>query len=152
MPCEQIEGPEELRSLVGQEIGVSDWLAVDQDRINLFADATDDHQWIHVDPDRAVDGPFGAPIAHGYLTLALLPPLMANVFEVTGKRMGVNYGFNKVRFPAPLPVDSLVRVRLGVAAVDDLPGGVQVEWLATVERHGGDKPVCVAESITRLYF
>ena len=147
-----IEGPEELRSLVGQEIGVSDWLAVDQDRINLFADATDDHQWIHVDPDRAVDGPFGAPIAHGYLTLALLPPLMANVFEVTGKRMGVNYGLNKVRFPAPLPVDSLVRVRLGVAAVDDLPGGVQVEWLATVERHGGDKPVCVAESITRLYF
>jgi acyl dehydratase len=147
-----IEGPDELRSLVGQEIGVSDWLAVDQDRINLFADATGDHQWIHVDPARAADGPFGATIAHGYLTLALLPPLMANVFEVTGKRMGVNYGLNKVRFPAPLPVDSLVRVRLGIAAVEDVPGGVQVVWLATVERQGGDKPVCVAESITRLYF
>jgi acyl dehydratase len=147
-----IEGPDELRSLVGQEIGVSDWLAVDQDRINLFADATDDHQWIHVDPARAADGPFGATIAHGYLTLALLPPLMNNIFEVTGKRMGVNYGLNKVRFPAPLPVDSLVRVRLGIAAVEDVPNGVQVVWLATVERQGGDKPVCVAESITRLYF
>jgi acyl dehydratase len=147
-----IEGPDELRSLVGQEIGVSDWLAVDQDRINLFADATGDHQWIHVDPARAAEGPFGAPIAHGYLTLALLPPLMNNIFEVTGKRMGVNYGLNKVRFPAPLPVDSLVRVRLGIAAVEDVPNGVQVVWLATVERQGGDKPVCVAESITRLYF
>jgi acyl dehydratase len=147
-----IEGPDELRSLVGQEIGVSDWLAVDQDRINLFADATDDHQWIHVDPARAAEGPFGATIAHGYLTLALLPPLMNNIFEVTGKRMGVNYGLNKVRFPAPLPVDSLVRVRLGIAAVEDVPNGVQVVWLATVERQGGDKPVCVAESITRLYF
>ena len=147
-----IEGPDELRSLVGQEIGVSAWLAVDQDRIDLFADATDDHQWIHVDPAKAAEGPFGAPIAHGYLTLALLPPLMNNIFEVTGKRMGVNYGLNKVRFPAPLPVDSLVRVRLGIAAVEDVPGGVQVVWLATVERQGGDKPVCVAESITRLYF
>jgi acyl dehydratase len=147
-----IEGPDELRSLVGQEIGVSDWLAVDQDRINLFADATGDHQWIHVDPARAGEGPFGATIAHGYLTLALLPPLMNNIFEVKNKRMGVNYGLNKVRFPAPLPVDSLVRVRLGIAAVEDVPGGVQVVWLATVERQGGDKPVCVAESITRLYF
>jgi len=147
-----IEGPGQLRSLVGQEIGVSDWLAVDQDRINLFADATDDHQWIHVDPARAAEGPFGATIAHGYLTLALLPPLMNNIFEVTDKRMGVNYGLNKVRFPAPLPVDSLVRVRLRIAAVEDVPDGVQVVWLATVERQGGDKPVCVAESITRLYF
>ncbi|WP_407689260.1 MaoC family dehydratase [Mycobacterium sp. HUMS_1102779] len=147
-----IEGPDELRSLVGQELGVSEWLAVDQDRINLFADATDDHQWIHVDPARAAEGPFGTTIAHGYLTLALLPPLMNNIFEVTNKRMGVNYGLNKVRFPAPLPVDSLVRVRLGIAAVEDVPDGVQVVWLATVERRGGDKPVCVAESITRLYF
>lgn len=148
----KIDGPDELRSLVGQEIGVSSWMAVDQDRINLFADATDDHQWIHVDPDKAAEGPFGTTIAHGYLTLALLPPLMNDVFEVTKKRMGVNYGLNKVRFPAPLPVDSRVRVRLGVAAVDDVPDGVQVVWLATVEREGGDKPVCVAESITRLYF
>ncbi|PIJ36158.1 dehydratase [Mycobacterium heckeshornense] len=147
-----IEGPDELRSLVGQELGVSDWLAVDQDRINLFADATGDHQWIHVDPARAAEGPFGKTIAHGYLTLALLPPLMNNIFEVTNKRMGVNYGLNKVRFPAPLPVDSLIRVRLGIAAVEDVPDGVQVVWLATVERQGGDKPVCVAESITRLYF
>jgi len=147
-----IEGPDELRSLVGQEIGVSDWLPVDQDRINLFADATGDHQWIHVDPAKAAAGPFGTTIAHGYLTLSLLPPLMANVFEVTGKRMGVNYGLNKVRFPAPLPVDSLIRVRLGIASVEDVPDGVQIVWLATVERQGSDKPVCVAESITRIYF
>jgi acyl dehydratase len=147
-----IEDADDLRSLVGKEIGVSDWMEVDQDRIDLFANATNDHQWIHVDPQRAAEGPFGAPIAHGYLTLALLPPLMNDIFEVPNKRMGINYGLNKVRFPSPLPVNSLVRVRLGIASVDDVPDGVQVVWLATVERQGGDKPVCIAESITRIYF
>jgi acyl dehydratase len=142
---------DELRAAVGTEVGVSDWLIIDQDRINKFADATDDHQWIHVDPELAAAGPFGKTIAHGYLTLSLLPVLVAPITHVSGVRMGVNYGTNKVRFPAPLPVDSRVRARVTVLSVDDVEGGYQVTAKVMIEREGGDKPVCVAESISRIY-
>ena len=143
----------EFVAAAGSQLGPTEWMEITQDRVNLFADATDDHQFIHCDPERAArETPFGGTIAHGFLTLSLLPEMAANAYDVADRRMGVNYGLNKVRFPAPLPVDSLVRVRLGIAAVEDVPDGVQVVWLATVERQGGDKPVCVAESITRLYF
>src|SRR5215813_11770195 len=142
---------EELSGLAGQELGVSDWLTIDQERINKFADATDDHQWIHVDPELAAAGPFGRTIAHGYLTLSLLPVLVAPITHVSGVRMGVNYGTNKVRFPAPVPVDSRVRARVELLSVDDVEGGYQVTAKVTIERDGGDKPVCVAESISRIY-
>ncbi len=142
---------DELRAAVGTEIGQGDWHEIDQDRINRFADATDDHQWIHVDPERAAAGPFGTTIAHGYLTLAMLPALTAGIATVDGVRMGVNYGVNKVRFPAPVPVGSRIRARVDLLSVDDVPGGVQVTSRVTVERDGGDKPVCVAESVARLY-
>lgn len=149
----EIDGPEALKALVGEEVGTSEWMEVDQARVDLFADATGDHQWIHVDPEAAAEGPFGSTIAHGYLTLSLLPPLMADVYSVRGRKMGVNYGLNKVRFPAPLPVGSRVRLRLALGDVADVSGnGIQITWLATVEREGGDKPVCVAESVIRLYF
>ena len=146
------ESVADLAAIQGQSIGQSDWVTISQEDVNLFADATGDHQWIHVDPERAAKGPFGKTIAHGFMTLALLPRLQHQMYTVNGIKLAINYGLNKVRFPAPLPVDSRVRVRLSVAAVDDVPDGVQVVWLATVEREGGDKPVCVAESITRLYF
>jgi acyl dehydratase len=142
---------EELRAAVGTEIGVSDWLTIDQGRIDKFADATDDHQWIHVDPEAARSGPFGTTIAHGYLTLSLLPVLVTPITHVSGVRMGVNYGTNKVRFPAPVPVDSRVRARVVLLAVDDVEGGLQVTARVTIEREAGDKPVCVAESISRIY-
>ena len=145
------ESVDELRAAVGTEVGVSDWLTVDQDRINKFADATGDHQWIHVDPELAAAGPFGKTIAHGYLTLSLLPVLVVPITHVSGVRMGVNYGTNKVRFPAPLPVDSRVRARVELLSVDDVEGGYQVTAKVTIERDGGDKPVCVAESISRIY-
>jgi acyl dehydratase len=149
----KIDGPAELKSLAGQEVGVSDWMEITQSRINQFAEATGDHQWIHVDPDAARDGPFGTTIAHGYLTLSLLPPLMAATCEVAGKKMGVNYGLNKVRFPAPVPVGSRIRLRLGIDTVEDVAAdGVQIVWLATIEREGDDKPVCVAEALIRYYF
>jgi acyl dehydratase len=143
---------DDLRAAAGTEIGVSGWVNVDQDRINKFADATDDHQWIHVDPERAAAGPFKTTIAHGYLTLSLLPVLAADITRVHGVRMGINYGTNKVRFPAPLPVDSRVRARVTILSVDDVEGGVQVTSRVAIEREGGDKPVCVAESVSRLYF
>ena len=143
----------ELRKAVGTEVGVSDWLQIDQPRINLFADATDDHQWIHVDPQAAAQGPFGTTVAHGYLTLALLPKLSEGVVRVKGVRMGVNYGLNKVRFPAPVPVGSRVRARYELVSVEDVDnGGVQTVFRVTVEREGGDKPVCVAETVSRFYF
>ncbi|AOT58131.1 MaoC family dehydratase [Streptomyces fradiae] len=142
---------DELRAAVGEQLGHSDWLEVDQKRIDLFADATGDHQWIHVDPERAARGPFGATIAHGYLTLSLLPVLTPQVMRVEGVRMGVNYGTNKVRFPAPVPVGSRVRATALVKEVEDVPGGVQLTAVVTVEREGGDKPVCVAESVSRFY-
>ncbi|GAA2262105.1 MaoC family dehydratase [Streptomyces ruber] len=144
---------DELKAAVGEQLGHSDWLEIDQQRVDLFADATGDHQWIHVDPERAAAGPFGGTIAHGYLTLSLLPLLVPQVFRVEGVRLGVNYGSNKVRFPAPVPVGSRLRataVLTEVTAVSD--GGVQVTAAVTVEREGGAKPVCVAEAVTRYYF
>jgi len=141
----------ELRALVGQELGVSDWLTVDQRRIDLFAEATDDHQWIHVDPARAAAGPFGATVAHGFLTLSLLPPLFAGGFEIDGIRMGINYGLNRVRFPAPVRVGSRLRGRFKLLAYEPLEGGAQLTVEVTVELEGSSKPACVAESVTRRY-
>ncbi len=143
---------EELRAAVGEELGASDWLEVDQKRVDLFADATGDHQWIHVDPQRAADGPFGGTIAHGYLTLSLLPAFVPQILRVDGVRMGINYGVNKVRFPAPVPVGSRLRARAQLTDVTDAGGGVQLTTRVTVEREGGEKPVCVAESVSRYFW
>ncbi|QDY76033.1 MaoC family dehydratase [Streptomyces qinzhouensis] len=142
----------ELRAGVGEPLGRSDWLEIDQQRIDLFADATGDHQWIHVDPARAADGPFGTTIAHGYLTLSLLPLLVPQVLRVEGMKMGLNYGTDKVRFPAPVPVGSRLRAAVTLTRVAEAGDGVQVTALVTVEREGGEKPVCVAESVSRYYF
>jgi acyl dehydratase len=136
--------------LVGRELGPTDWLEVDQERIDTFARATDDPQWIHVDPVRAAEGPFGTTIAHGYLTLSLCVPLMSRTLGLTGYRMGINYGVNRVRFPAPLPSGSRIRGRFTVQSVDEVEGGEQGVVLATVEREGSDKPVCVAELVVRM--
>jgi acyl dehydratase len=146
------ESLDDLRKAIGTEVGLSDWLVIDQARINMFADATEDHQWIHIDPAKAAQGPFGTTVAHGYLTLSLLPRLSEGVVTVAGVRMGVNYGLNKVRFPAPVPVGSRVRARYELLSVDDVEGGVQTVFRVTVEREGGDKPVCVAETVSRFYF
>ncbi|WP_129838764.1 MaoC family dehydratase [Streptomyces sp. RFCAC02] len=143
--------PAALRAAVGEPLGPTGWLTVGQDRIDLFAESTGDHQWLHVDPARAADGPFGTTIAHGHLTLALLPALSPGLLTVTGTRMAVNYGLNRVRFPAPLPAGARVRAGGHIVAADDVPGGVQVTLAVTVEREGGDKPVCVAETVTRHY-
>jgi acyl dehydratase len=141
----------ELKDLVGQEIGVSDWVTVTQERIRLFAEATNDHQWIHLDAERAKAGPFGTTIAHGFLTLSLLPEMAASAIEVREARMGVNYGLNKVRFPAPVPSGSRLRGRFKLIGYDALDGGAQLTMLVTIEREGSDKPVCVAESIGRRF-
>ncbi|MFF4582781.1 MaoC family dehydratase [Streptomyces sp. NPDC001373] len=143
---------EELHAAIGEPLGPSGWLKVDQKRIDLFADATGDHQWIHVDPERAAAGPFGSTIAHGYLTLSLLPSLVPQVMRVEGMRMGINYGLGKVRFPAPVPVGSRLRATAVITEVTEAGGGVQVAATVTVEREGGEKPVCVAESLSRYYF
>ncbi|KOX38299.1 MULTISPECIES: MaoC family dehydratase [unclassified Streptomyces] len=143
---------EELRAGVGEQLGHSDWLEVDQKRIDLFAEATGDHQWIHVDPERAAAGPFGTTIAHGYLTLSLLPVFVPQVLAVEGVRMGINYGTEKVRFPAPVPVGSRLRATAVLAKAEEVAGGVQVTAAVTVEREGSEKPVCVAESVSRYYF
>jgi acyl dehydratase len=139
-----------LGELIGQELGPTDWLEVDQERIDCFADATGDHQWIHVDPERAAEGPFGTTIAHGYLTLSLCAPLASSALQLTGYRMGINYGVNKVRFPAVVPSGSRIRATFTVQSVEEVPGGEQGVVLATVEREGGDKPVCVAELVLRM--
>ena len=141
----------ELQALVGQEIGVSDWIQIDQHRINLFADATGDHQWIHVDPVRAAAGPFGSTIAHGFLTLSLLPEMFANGYEIRDSHMGINYGLNRVRFTAPVPVDSRVRGRFKLLKYEAIDGGAQLSIEVTMEREGAERPVCVAESLTRRY-
>jgi acyl dehydratase len=142
----------ELPPRVGQEVAVSDWITVTQDQVQLFADATGDHQWIHIDVERARAGPFGAPIAHGFLTLALLPQFFQMCVRAPQLRMSINYGLNKVRFPAPVPVGSRVRARIQLVACDPLEGGgVQIAWGVTVEREGSDKPVCVAETLTRWF-
>ena len=139
-----------LTELVGKELGPTDWFEVTQARIDEFARATDDPQWIHTDPVRAAEGPFGTTIAHGFLTLSLCVPLMSKTLALTGYRMGINYGVNKVRFPAPLPSGSRLRARFTVQSVDEVAGGEQGVVLATLEREGGDKPVCVAELVLRM--
>ncbi len=142
----------DLSALVGQHVATSEWIAVTQDHINLFAQATGDHQWIHVDVERAKAGPFGAPIAHGFLTLSLIPRFFESALTVTAVRMGVNYGLNKVRFIAPVPVNSRLRAQLKLLASDPIDnGGVQQTWEVSVEREGAAKPVCVAESLVRQY-
>ena len=141
----------DLQVLVGQEIACSDWITVDQQRIDQFAQATGDHQWIHIDPVRAAAGPFGTTIAHGFLTLSLLPEMSATAFGVQDTRMGVNYGLNRVRFPAPVPVGSRLRGRFKLLAYEPLEGGAQVTVEVTMEREGSAKPVCVAESLARRY-
>jgi acyl dehydratase len=142
----------ELPALVGQEVAVSDWLTVTQEQVNLFADATGDHQWIHVDVDKAKAGPFGAPIAHGFLTLSLLPQFFQTALEIRDARMGVNYGLNKVRFTSPVPVGSRLRAHMKLLACQTIENnGMQMTWQVTVEREGSDKPACIAESLTRRY-
>jgi acyl dehydratase len=142
---------EDLTALVGTHLGYSDYLTVTQERVNLFADATGDHQWIHVDPERAAAGPFGHTIAHGYLTLSLLPELLAEVLRVDGVAMGVNYGSNKVRFTSPVPVGSDVRAGATLASIDDVAGGVQVALDVIVEVRDAPKPSCVAQVVFRYY-
>ena len=142
----------ELSQYVGKELGRSDWLKIDQQRINLFAEATGDHQWIHVDVERAKAGPFGAPIAHGFLTLSLLPKIFETGVEVIESRMGVNYGLNRVRFMSPVPVGSRVRGHMKLLSSEPIDnGGVQMVWQTTVELEGAAKPACVAESVVRRY-
>jgi acyl dehydratase len=142
----------ELPSLKGQELGTSDWFEVTQDRVNTFADATDDHQWIHVDVERATaESPFGGPIGHGYLTLSLVVPMYSQVLSVSDAKMGVNYGLNKVRFPAPVPVGSRIRLTATLNDVTEIAGGLQLTIGAVIEREGGEKPVCIAELVFRTY-
>lgn len=142
----------ELKSLIGQEVAVSDWVQINQERVNLFAEATGDRQWIHLDAERCrKESPFGGTIAHGFLTLSLLPMLMDSAVVMSDVKMGVNYGLNKVRFPSPVPVGSRVRGRMTLLRVEDIEGGAQVTWQVTMDRDGSDKPVCVAELIARRY-
>lgn len=142
---------EDLKEFVGQRLGLSRWEPVDQERVNLFADATGDHQWIHVDPDRAANGPFGGTIAHGYLILSLAPTLLWDVLDVTGASQVINYGIDKVRFPAPVPVGTRVRMAVDLTGVKDFPGGIHTTLGLTFEADGVAKPVCVAEILFRYY-
>ncbi|MCT9009537.1 MaoC family dehydratase [Streptomyces rhizosphaerihabitans] len=146
-----VNGLDELRKLAGGDLGTSEWTEVTQERIDTFADATGDHQWIHVDPARAAEGPFGAPIAHGYLTLSLFIPLFTELLEVEGVTTKVNYGLNKVRFPAPVKAGSRIRLVARLASVEDVPGGVQIAIDGTVEIDGGGKPAAVLQSLSRFY-
>ena len=146
-----INGADELKSLVGQHLGYSDYMQITQERVNQFADATGDHQWIHVDVERAKSGPFGGPIAHGYLTLSLGPVFLPQVFIVTGYSMAVNYGCGKVRFPSPVPVGANLRCGCLLKSVEDVPGGAQIAVESTFEVEGASKPSCVAEVIFRYF-
>ncbi|AST32539.1 dehydratase [Ralstonia solanacearum] len=158
-----IESLDALRELIGQEVAVSDWMEITQQQVNQFAEATGDRQWIHVDVERARrESPFGAPVAHGFLTLSLLPALMHNALDMPDVKMGVNYGLNKVRFMAPVPVGSRLRARVSLLGMEMLPSlqpspdapaltGAQMTWNVTIEREGQERPVCVAESISRRY-
>src|SRR5258706_5576710 len=150
-PMKRFDTLAELQTLVGQELGTSDWIVVDQQRIDLFADATGDHQWIHVDPVRAAAGPFGTTVAHGFLTLSLLPEMSASAFAIDDAKMGVNYGLNRVRFPSPVPVNSRLRGHFKLLSFEPIKGGAQMVVEVTMEREGSDKPVCVAESIARRF-
>jgi acyl dehydratase len=145
-------GLDELKALAGTDLGHTGWREITQDRVNTFADATDDHQWIHVDPQKAAAGPFGGPIAHGYLTLSLVIPLFGELLEVKGVSMAINYGLNKVRFPAPVPVGSRIRLRAALGAVEDAGvNAVQVTADFTMEVEGGSKPACAAQALYRYY-
>lgn len=144
-----LNGPDDVRAHLGQHLGYSEWITVEQDRVNLFADATGDHQWIHVDVDRASSGPFGAPIAHGYLTLSLSNYFLPQIVEVQGFSAGVNYGVDKVRFPSPVKVGSRVRAGAELTAVSEVTGGLQTTIVITIEVEGGNKPACVIESLSR---
>ncbi|MEU5546553.1 MaoC family dehydratase [Streptomyces sioyaensis] len=146
-----VHGIDELKKLAGSDLGTSDWIAVTQERIHTFADATGDHQWIHVDPEKAAAGPFGAPIAHGYLTLSLFIPLFTELLDVQGVTTKVNYGLNKVRFPAPVKAGSRIRLAGRLAEVEDVAGGVQITVDGTIEIEGGTKPAAVLQSLSRFY-
>ena len=143
---------EELRAAAGREAGPTDWITVEQSRVDEFADATDDHQWIHVEPARAASGPFGTTIAHGYLTLSLVNFFLPNLLRVAGAKMGVNYGTNKVRFPAAVKVGARIRGRAQVLEATDVPGGVQIVVRVTIEIEDGERPACVADTISRFFF
>lgn len=143
---------QDLGALVGTEVAQSRWFDLPQSRIDTFADATDDHQWIHVDPERCRrESPFGVPVAHGFLTLSLLPAMLDSALRIGGLRLTINYGVNRLRFPAPVPVDSRVRGRFVLQSFEPIDGGAQIVWQVTVEREGGAKPVCVAEFVLRHY-
>ena len=146
-----IIGLDEMTSLVGEHLGYSDYVEITQDQVNAFADATGDHQWIHVDVERATAGPFGAPIAHGYLTLSLGPALSPEIYSVGGFKMGVNYGAEKIRFPAPVPVGSKLRLGVKLLEVTEVAGGIQTKLEFSFEVEGASKPSCVAEVLFRLY-
>ena len=146
-----VNGLDELKKLAGSDLGTSEWIEVTQERINTFADATGDHQWIHVDPEKAAAGPFGAPIAHGYLTLSLFIPLFTELLDVQGVTTKVNYGLNKVRFPAPVKAGSRIRLVGRLAEVAEVPGGVQITVDGTIETEGGSKPAAVLQSLSRFY-
>ncbi|MET7700694.1 MULTISPECIES: MaoC family dehydratase [unclassified Streptomyces] len=146
-----VNGLDELKKLAGSDLGTSEWIEITQERINTFADATGDHQWIHVDPEKAAQGPFGAPIAHGYLTLSLFIPLFTELLDVEGVSTKVNYGLNKVRFPSPVKVGSRIRLVAKLASVEDVPGGVQIAVDGAIEIDGGAKPAAVLQSLSRFY-
>ncbi|WP_053847821.1 MaoC family dehydratase [Streptomyces sp. NRRL B-24085] len=146
-----VNGVDELKKLAGSDLGTSEWIEVTQERIDTFADATGDHQWIHVDPERAKDGPFGAPIAHGYLTLSLFIPLFTELLDVQGVTTKVNYGLNKVRFPSPVKVGSRIRLVGKLTEVEEVPGGVQITVDGAIEIEGGAKPAAVLQSLSRFY-
>ena len=147
-----IESPDALKDLAGKELGVTDWITITQERINQFADATGDHQWIHIDRERARrESPYGTTIAHGFLTLSLLSPFIMQTLEVRGARMAVNYGLNRVRFPAAVRSESRVRGRVTLQSVREFAEGVEPTWLVTVENEGSEKPCCVAEWVARYY-
>ncbi len=149
----EVTSPAQLRALLGHEAAVSPWMEMSRQRVNMFADATSDHQWIHVDAERCKrESPFGVPVAHGFLTLSLLPVLFESAVTLRGFRMVLNYGLNKVRFPAPVPVGSRLRARLVLQACDEIDGGTQLVWDVSVECEGVAKPVCVAEFVMRCYF
>ena len=148
----EIRDVEDLRRQMGREVAVSDWMTVTQERIDLFAEATDDRQWIHVDPARArAESPFGGTIAHGFLTLSLLPRLAADALALPPTKLVVNYGLNRVRFPSPVRAGQRIRAHFAPAAMEDIPGGVQLTWTVTIEAEGSEKPACVAESVSRRY-
>jgi acyl dehydratase len=152
MTTRTIDGVDGLKAVVGEHLGYSPWVEITQERVNQFAEATGDHQWIHVDVERAkAESPFGGPIAHGYLTLSLLPSLLPEIVRTTGFTMGVNYGANRVRFMSPVPVGSNLRLGAKLLSVDDIAGGVQMVYEATFEVEGNPKPSCVAEVVLRSY-